>query len=244
MISKDPLRRLKTGSFSAETLKMVYLRLLKNLPFYRHIKQRELLNTGLRIPGELDDVSLTFQVQLLFCEANTGAFNLAKEIQDLHPDRISLEVLHDLNGFIGDTEEEGGDSIFNGFPIKKRDDIEEGLSLCVGNFSQGVNEVEALIIDDEANDDDLSEEKSNASLSDSSSIDAADNVAHVGNVKIKPESLKDGLSFKQISENENDSITNRQDDLDEDLSLASKKDIGESTEETGISTTIPSASST
>jgi len=233
MISKDPICLLKARSFSAETMKIVYLRLLKNLPFYRHIKRRELLNKSLRIPGELDDVSLTFQVQLLVCNANAGAFDLAKEIHNLCPDRISLKILHDKNGLQVDTEGKDGDSISNVFPIKKSDDIEKGLLLYEGIAPReaNLNEVEALVSNDEANDDEgitpretsLNEEvplvrdddangddllEGNGSLSDSISIaiDTSNNV----------ETLKDGLTFEQTSENENENY----------FSLASEGDVG------------------
>ena len=41
IILEDPIRRIKTGSFSAETLKLVYIRILKNLPYYRDVMREE-----------------------------------------------------------------------------------------------------------------------------------------------------------------------------------------------------------
>lgn len=52
------------------------------------------MQRGLRIPGELRDVTLNTTVQLLVCDANTGAFELAKEIQGLSQDKVLLETLY------------------------------------------------------------------------------------------------------------------------------------------------------
>jgi hypothetical protein len=127
ILTKDPICILKAGSFSAETLKLVYLRLLKNLPFYRDSsKRRELLDKGLQMPRDLAEVgSLTCQTQILVCQENVGVYDLAKEIQALCPDRISIEVTQ------GDeaVDKRSSKSISNMFPIKEGDDIEEGLSL-------------------------------------------------------------------------------------------------------------------
>ena len=50
-ILEDPIRRIKAGAFSAETLKLVYIGILKNLPYYRDEKRgrNTLLQQGLRI---------------------------------------------------------------------------------------------------------------------------------------------------------------------------------------------------
>jgi len=91
ILAKDPICMLKAGSFSAETLKLVYLSLLRSLPFYRDSKRRELVGKGLRIPRDPGEVSLTCQTQIIVCESKCGASDLAKEIQTLcRPDRVSI----------------------------------------------------------------------------------------------------------------------------------------------------------
>ena len=84
-----------------------------------------------------------------------------------HPDSsISIEV---TNGEAVDKR--SSKSISNMLPIKEGDDIEQGLSLFK-SFSTMFNKGEALLRYSNADEDDVSEEKSNASLNDSSSIGA------------------------------------------------------------------------
>jgi len=215
ILAKDPICILKAGSFSAETLKLVYLRLLRSLPFYRNKKRREVLDKGLHMPRDLGEVgSLTCRTKIMVCEQNVGAFALAKEIQALCPDIISIEV----------TEGEAVDkrsskSISNMLPIKGGDDIEEGLSLfksISAMFNKG---------------DDLSEEKSNASLNDSSSIGADSSVSRGADVFMSSYSgIADDKSSngKKVFLRDNTGkidLSKYRGGLDDNLSLGSNTDI-------------------
>jgi hypothetical protein len=70
ILTKDPIQLLKGGSFSAETLKLVYMHLLDNLPFYEDIGKKRVLDKGLQMPNEISSIALSSSIQLLICEEN------------------------------------------------------------------------------------------------------------------------------------------------------------------------------
>ena len=84
---------------------MIYLPLLKNLPFYSNNMRRHLLDKGMSmiIPSELAEVSLTSHSQLIVCDDKTGAYNVAIEIQNLCRGEVSIEVLHRVHNYLRNT---------------------------------------------------------------------------------------------------------------------------------------------
>jgi hypothetical protein len=100
-------------------------------------------------------VSLNSTVQLLVCDANIGAFELAKEIQDLTPEKILLETLYSAIPLPTKTDLKGRSLIVKSFPIRESNDIEEGL--CVGTKTEVQYEVEPYVKYEGTGDDDLSE---------------------------------------------------------------------------------------
>ena len=106
ILTKDPIQLLKGGYFSAETLKLVYMHLLGNLPFYKDIDKKQMLDKGLQMPNEISSVALSSSIQLLICEENAGVCDLAIEIQSQFPDKIikmkTLQGAESMQGDIGD----------------------------------------------------------------------------------------------------------------------------------------------
>jgi len=105
ILTKDPIQWLKGGSFSAETLKLVYMHLLGNLPLYKKIEKKQVLDKGLQMPNEVSSVALSSSIQLLICEENAGVRDLAIEIQSQSPGKITMKTLQgaeSTQGGIGD----------------------------------------------------------------------------------------------------------------------------------------------
>jgi len=119
-----PIQWLKEGVFSAESLKLVYFHLFRNLPFYRDINKRHLLDKGLRMPNDFVNVPLPSSIELLVCEANDGACDLAIEIQRQEPEKITIKTLRDITS----SPDDRNDSPKSIFPtVCGIDDIGSGL---------------------------------------------------------------------------------------------------------------------
>ena len=131
LTSDGPICWLKEGSFSLESLKLVYLRVFRNLPFYQDTSRRRQLDKGFYLPSDVGSAPLSSSVQLLYCEENVGAFELAKEIEAKCPDNITIEraVVEEEQM----AEENSVKSVLDVFPITGTfpvvgiDDIEDGL---------------------------------------------------------------------------------------------------------------------
>lgn len=69
----DPICWLNEGAFSAAVLNRIYTRLLNHLPYYQN-ERKELLDGGVKVPGEIGDslLSLPSPINRIMCEANTG----------------------------------------------------------------------------------------------------------------------------------------------------------------------------
>jgi len=162
ILSNAPICWLKEGTFSAESLKLVYLQLFCNLPFYQDINHRHLLDKGLSLPSDAANVSLSSSVQLLVCKENVGARDLAIEIQRISPNEVTITT---LQGAVNNQEHAVQEStsaksvleifpIVATYPVFGNDDLEEGLLLSrrTERF-----EVDSFVKNKEACDDDLSE---------------------------------------------------------------------------------------
>ena len=124
ILMKDPIQWLKEGVFSAESLKLVYFHLLRNLPFYRNINKRHILDKGLRMPNDIVNVPLPSSIELLVCEANGGACDLAIEIQRQEPEKITIKTLRDVKS----SQDDRSNSPKSIFPtVCEIDDIGAGL---------------------------------------------------------------------------------------------------------------------
>ena len=151
--SDEPICWLKEGSFSVESLKLVFLRVFRNLPFYQDNSRRRQLDKGLYLPSDVDSVPLSSSVQLLYCEENVGAFELAKEIEAKCPHKIIIASAVVKEEQMA--EENSVKSVLDVFPITgtfpvvKSDDLEDGLSV---RRTVRIDEVDSLINAKEARD--------------------------------------------------------------------------------------------
>lgn len=99
-LSNTPIQWLKQGEFSAAALNRLFYRILSNLPYYS--KHSIDLSKGIRVPGEIAPISLDFPVDVLTCEHNDGAKDLALELMELDgidPEKLEL---HDAVTFLKD----------------------------------------------------------------------------------------------------------------------------------------------
>ena len=74
-----PILWLKEGNFSAAALNQIYTRVISYLPHYRRHPQQ--LRQGIKVPGELGDVSLQSPINLLVYKKNQGCSDLAEELE-------------------------------------------------------------------------------------------------------------------------------------------------------------------
>ena len=81
---------LKTGSFSSESLKLIYSRILECLPYYKGCTNASLLSKGLSLPNDEKIPNIRFRTELLFSSYNVGAAEIANEIQSLSHGFIKL----------------------------------------------------------------------------------------------------------------------------------------------------------
>ena len=86
LMKNDPIQWLHDGSFSAAAIKRTFTCLLSHLPYYQ---ENNFLDKGLSVPGEIGPVSLTSAMNVLVCDANIGALEVANEIQEMMS--LSLE---------------------------------------------------------------------------------------------------------------------------------------------------------
>jgi hypothetical protein len=80
LMKNDPIQWLHDGSFSAAAIKRTFTCLLSHLPYYQDSK---ILDQGLSVPGEIGPVSLPSAINVLVCDVNIGALEVAKEIQEM-----------------------------------------------------------------------------------------------------------------------------------------------------------------
>ena len=82
-LSNDvPIRWLNEGAFCAAVLNRIYTRLLHYLPYYQGTRTH-LLKDGIKVPGEITgSISLGRSINILVCDYNPGALEVAEEIQN------------------------------------------------------------------------------------------------------------------------------------------------------------------
>ena len=82
-LSNDvPIRWLNEGAFCAAVLNRIYTRLLHYLPYYQGTR-KHLLKDGIKVPGEIPgSISLGRSLNILVCDYNPGALEVAEEIQN------------------------------------------------------------------------------------------------------------------------------------------------------------------
>jgi len=143
ILTADPICYLKEVLFSEEFLKLVYLRVFHNLPCYQdNISNGCLLNEGLHLPSDVDSVPLTSPVQLLYCEENVGAHELAKEIEAKCPDnKITIKRVVEENR---DNLVQGVFPITGTFPDVGIDDIEDGLLFTTARTNDLIDLVDII----------------------------------------------------------------------------------------------------
>ena len=92
LFKNDPIRWLHEGPFCAAAMNRIYTCLLTRLPYYQQNRNIHLLEQGLKVPGELSPVSLPGPLTVLVCNANTGALQVAEEIQAMLPLRGNIKI--------------------------------------------------------------------------------------------------------------------------------------------------------
>ena len=92
LFKNDPIRWLHEGPFCAAAMNRIYTCLLTRLPYYQQNRNIHLLEQGLTVPGELSPVSLPGPLTVLVCNANTGALQVAEEIQAMLPLRGTIKI--------------------------------------------------------------------------------------------------------------------------------------------------------
>jgi hypothetical protein len=77
-----PIQWLNEGSFSAAAINRIYSQILSNLPDYKR-HPNLLQEHGIKVPGELGEVSLEFPINLLVYENNYGCSDVAEELKTM-----------------------------------------------------------------------------------------------------------------------------------------------------------------
>ena len=101
----EPIQWLNEGSFSAAALNQIYYRIISELPFYKRYKKE--LEKGVRVPGELDQVSLKSPINILVYEYNQGCSSVTRELKSILPGRSDLIAVTNVEAFMqsqGDAE--------------------------------------------------------------------------------------------------------------------------------------------
>ncbi len=94
-----PILWLDVGHFSAAALNQVYCKVLSNLPYYK--ENPTLLNDGIMVPGEIGSVWLKSPINILTCESNYGASDIADELKATMLERDqSFVSVHDAATFL------------------------------------------------------------------------------------------------------------------------------------------------
>jgi len=79
IFQEDPILWISKGlQFSFESIKLVTGRLLKSLPYYA--ENSALLDSGLKIDGEITPVEMLQPLDILYCSTNVGAHNVALKV--------------------------------------------------------------------------------------------------------------------------------------------------------------------
>lgn len=95
---KLPIQWLNEGSFSAATLGRIYLSVLKYFPYYQ--KNSNELEKGIKVPGELGEVSFQSDVEIVLYERNTGCLEIAQElISNCTIDNATISIVDASNYF-------------------------------------------------------------------------------------------------------------------------------------------------
>ncbi|GFH43895.1 hypothetical protein CTEN210_00368 [Chaetoceros tenuissimus] len=71
---------LKSGSFSSESLKLIYLRILKELPYYKEEVGPSACDKGLLMPNDEKILHIKFPLDILVISSNKGSNEIAEEI--------------------------------------------------------------------------------------------------------------------------------------------------------------------
>ena len=110
LFTEEPVVWVRVHDFQKETLKVIALRMLMNLPYYQC--SIEALSMGLRVPGEVGPVGLRTPMKLLVCSDNEGARPVAEEIMDAsmedgHATQISIHDAEEVLGEVSVLRENG-----------------------------------------------------------------------------------------------------------------------------------------
>jgi hypothetical protein len=114
LFKNDPIRWLHEGPFCAAAMNRIYTCFLTCLPYYQQSRNINLLEQGLKVPGELSPVSLPGPLTVLVCNANTGALQeVAEEIQAMLPLRgnIKIRTIENAKGILPKSKETPPDDI-------------------------------------------------------------------------------------------------------------------------------------
>jgi hypothetical protein len=98
---RDPIAWFNDAVFSAVSIRLISECIMSCLPFYQ--KNATVLLEGLRVPGDLGPVKMTSSIEILVCDTNSGARELAEEGRELVPvPQRHLITTHDAKSFFQD----------------------------------------------------------------------------------------------------------------------------------------------
>jgi hypothetical protein len=81
-VRNKPFRWFNNNPYSATALKLISQELLAHLPYYKQSRHRSNELKSIFVPGELEAVEVDFHLEILYCETNSGAKEIAKEVRD------------------------------------------------------------------------------------------------------------------------------------------------------------------
>ena len=89
ILNSSPIWIVNSGVFRAEPMKLICTRIFNHLPYYKIEENGTLLENGVTVPDEITYVDkivpLDFSIEVLVCEGNEVALEIALEIQDASP---------------------------------------------------------------------------------------------------------------------------------------------------------------
>lgn len=78
---RDPIPWFNEAAFSAVSVRLISECILSCLPFYK--RNAALLMKGILVPGDLKPVQFTSPIEILVCDTNSGARELAEEAREM-----------------------------------------------------------------------------------------------------------------------------------------------------------------
>jgi hypothetical protein len=92
-LEQDSIPWVDENIYSAKALNITFTMLLANLPYYQSHPAE--LDGGVYVPGEIGDLKLTSAVNLIICQSNEGASDVAHELMSLAGNDSSLISVDD-----------------------------------------------------------------------------------------------------------------------------------------------------